>query len=251
MPDGGLPEPGSWNRFQLEASNPAAAVETLRNHGARFRNDIVVGIGGKQILLEDPSGNPIELLADLALGVDVSTRGGGSGRTVAGWALAVRPSTPIRVHARAVAWRVTVTCGPAAVAVPAGACAAWSPPRSSITASAASTTTSAPTSSGTVRRRCRRQTARSASTLTVVAVDALAGAAAMPGVGWAGRCHLAGSRRFGGRSRVVGASALPGTGAAGRDDAARRRMARAAAEDIRRVGSLARACNAAWQPGQA
>jgi hypothetical protein len=42
-------------------SDLAAAVETLRNHGARFRNDIVVGVGGKQILLEDPSGNPIEL----------------------------------------------------------------------------------------------------------------------------------------------------------------------------------------------
>ena len=61
MPDGRLPEPGGWNRFQLEVPDLAAAVETLRNHGARFRNDIVVGVGGKQILLEDPSGNPIEL----------------------------------------------------------------------------------------------------------------------------------------------------------------------------------------------
>jgi catechol 2,3-dioxygenase-like lactoylglutathione lyase family enzyme len=61
MPDGRVPEPGGWNRFQLEVSNLAATVEALRSHGARFRNDIVVGVGGKQILLEDPSGNPIEL----------------------------------------------------------------------------------------------------------------------------------------------------------------------------------------------
>jgi catechol 2,3-dioxygenase-like lactoylglutathione lyase family enzyme len=61
MPDGALPEPGGWNRFQLEVPDLAAIVESLRNHGARFRNDIVVGVGGKQILLEDPSGNPIEL----------------------------------------------------------------------------------------------------------------------------------------------------------------------------------------------
>jgi catechol 2,3-dioxygenase-like lactoylglutathione lyase family enzyme len=61
MPDGSLPEPGGWNRFQLEVADLAAAVDTLRSHGARFRNDLVVGVGGKQILLEDPSGNPIEL----------------------------------------------------------------------------------------------------------------------------------------------------------------------------------------------
>jgi catechol 2,3-dioxygenase-like lactoylglutathione lyase family enzyme len=61
MPDGTLPEPGGWNRFQLEVPDLAVTVESLRGHGARFRNDIVVGVGGKQILLEDPSGNPIEL----------------------------------------------------------------------------------------------------------------------------------------------------------------------------------------------
>ena len=61
MPDGSVPEPGGWNRFQLEVADLAATVETLRRHGAHFRNDIVVGVGGKQILLEDPSGNPIEL----------------------------------------------------------------------------------------------------------------------------------------------------------------------------------------------
>ena len=61
MPDGRVPEPGGWNRFAIEFGDLAAAVESMRAAGARFRNDIVVGRGGKQILLEDPSGNPIEL----------------------------------------------------------------------------------------------------------------------------------------------------------------------------------------------
>ncbi len=61
MPDGRVPEPGGWNRFQLQVSDLSALVETLRGQGATFRNDIVVGVGGRQILLEDPSGNPVEL----------------------------------------------------------------------------------------------------------------------------------------------------------------------------------------------
>jgi catechol 2,3-dioxygenase-like lactoylglutathione lyase family enzyme len=61
MPDGTMPEPGGWNRFSLEVTDLAGTVEDLRGHGARFRNDIVTGVGGMQILLEDPSGNPIEL----------------------------------------------------------------------------------------------------------------------------------------------------------------------------------------------
>ena len=61
MPDGRTPEPGGWNRIQLEVEDLAAEVEALRKAGARFRNEIVTGRGGKQILLEDPSGNPIEL----------------------------------------------------------------------------------------------------------------------------------------------------------------------------------------------
>jgi catechol 2,3-dioxygenase-like lactoylglutathione lyase family enzyme len=61
MPDGTLPEPGGWNRFTLEVDDLADTVATLRAQGAHFRNDIVTGVGGKQILLEDPSGNPIEL----------------------------------------------------------------------------------------------------------------------------------------------------------------------------------------------
>src|SRR5215813_1893275 len=61
MPDGTMPTPGGWNRFSLEVADLEATVETLRAHGARFRNDIVTGVGGKQILVEDPSGNPVEL----------------------------------------------------------------------------------------------------------------------------------------------------------------------------------------------
>jgi hypothetical protein len=61
MPDGRVPTPGGWNRFSLEVTDIEQTVDQLRAHNARFRNDIVAGIGGKQILLEDPSGNPIEL----------------------------------------------------------------------------------------------------------------------------------------------------------------------------------------------
>jgi catechol 2,3-dioxygenase-like lactoylglutathione lyase family enzyme len=61
MPDGREPEPGGWNRIQLEVQDLAGEVESMRKSGAHFRNEIVSGRGGKQILLEDPSGNPIEL----------------------------------------------------------------------------------------------------------------------------------------------------------------------------------------------
>src|SRR5487761_281113 len=61
LADGTLPEPGGWNRFCVEVPDLAGTVETLRGAGAHFRNDIVTGVGGKQILLEDPSGNPVEL----------------------------------------------------------------------------------------------------------------------------------------------------------------------------------------------
>jgi catechol 2,3-dioxygenase-like lactoylglutathione lyase family enzyme len=61
MPDGSVPAPGGWNRFQLEVDDIEAIVARLRDAGATFRNDIVSGVGGKQILVEDPAGNPIEL----------------------------------------------------------------------------------------------------------------------------------------------------------------------------------------------
>jgi catechol 2,3-dioxygenase-like lactoylglutathione lyase family enzyme len=61
MPDGTLPSPGGWNRFSLEVSDLDALVGKLRKNGAHFRNDIVTGVGGRQILVEDPSGNPVEL----------------------------------------------------------------------------------------------------------------------------------------------------------------------------------------------
>ena len=61
MPDGTNQAPGGWNRFAVEVSDLANTIETLRKAGIRFRNDIVTGVGGKQILIEDPSGNPVEL----------------------------------------------------------------------------------------------------------------------------------------------------------------------------------------------
>jgi catechol 2,3-dioxygenase-like lactoylglutathione lyase family enzyme len=61
MPDGRLPEPGGWNRFQLEVADLDAEVDRLRGAGATFRNEIVEGVGGRQILVDDPAGNCVEL----------------------------------------------------------------------------------------------------------------------------------------------------------------------------------------------
>jgi catechol 2,3-dioxygenase-like lactoylglutathione lyase family enzyme len=61
MPDGRTPQPGGWNRIHFIVDDIAAEVERLRAAGLTFRNDIVTGPGGQQILLEDPSGNPVEL----------------------------------------------------------------------------------------------------------------------------------------------------------------------------------------------
>ncbi len=61
MPDGRRPEPGGWNRIQLPVEDLAAEVERLRKAGAHFRGDIVTGFGGQQVLVDDPSGNPVEL----------------------------------------------------------------------------------------------------------------------------------------------------------------------------------------------
>jgi catechol 2,3-dioxygenase-like lactoylglutathione lyase family enzyme len=71
MPDGTVPTPGGWNRFALETSDLTATVDELRKAGVPFRNDIVTGVGGRQVLIDDPSGNPVELfeptLAEAAL----------------------------------------------------------------------------------------------------------------------------------------------------------------------------------------
>ncbi|KRB24562.1 glyoxalase [Mesorhizobium sp. Root695] len=61
MPDGSRPEPGGWNRIQIEVKDLEALVAALRHAGQSFRNDIVKGMGGSQILLQDPSGNLVEL----------------------------------------------------------------------------------------------------------------------------------------------------------------------------------------------
>jgi predicted enzyme related to lactoylglutathione lyase len=61
MPDGSLPEPGGWNRFSIEVDDIESTAQALRRAGVAFRNEIVTGVGGKQVLVEDPSGNPVEL----------------------------------------------------------------------------------------------------------------------------------------------------------------------------------------------
>ena len=61
MPDGTVPEPGGWNRFAIEVADLAETVDKLRGQGVPFRNEIVTGVGGRQILAEDPSGNLVEL----------------------------------------------------------------------------------------------------------------------------------------------------------------------------------------------
>ena len=65
MPDGSFPEPGGWNRIMVEVPDLDRAVDELRESGARFRNEIVTGVGVRQILLEDPAGNPVELFQPL------------------------------------------------------------------------------------------------------------------------------------------------------------------------------------------
>ncbi len=61
MPDGRIPEPGGWNRLVVQVDDLASLVETLKAEGTIFRNEIISGVGGLQILAEDPAGNPIEL----------------------------------------------------------------------------------------------------------------------------------------------------------------------------------------------
>jgi predicted enzyme related to lactoylglutathione lyase len=61
MPDSQLPPPGGWNRIQIEVEDLETTVEKLKRQGVRFRNVMVIGNGGKQVLIDDPSGNPVEL----------------------------------------------------------------------------------------------------------------------------------------------------------------------------------------------
>lgn len=61
MTDGSVPSPGAWNRLVIQVDGLASLVERLKGQGIHFRNEIISGVGGKQILAEDPSGNPIEL----------------------------------------------------------------------------------------------------------------------------------------------------------------------------------------------
>ena len=61
MPDGRKPEPGGWNRIIVQSGNLEGDTDGLKKAGVKFRNDIVAGPGGRQVLLEDPSGNPVEL----------------------------------------------------------------------------------------------------------------------------------------------------------------------------------------------
>ena len=78
MPDGRVQAPGGWNRFAIEVEDIEAVVAQLRVAGARFRNDIVTGVGGKQIIVEDPAGNPVELFQPLR---EEARLGGGAGRS--------------------------------------------------------------------------------------------------------------------------------------------------------------------------
>jgi catechol 2,3-dioxygenase-like lactoylglutathione lyase family enzyme len=74
MPDGRKPEAGGWNRFAIVVEDLAKTVSQLRQHGVSFRNDIVEGPGGKQILVEDPSGNVIELFEPARIAKSVVSR---------------------------------------------------------------------------------------------------------------------------------------------------------------------------------
>jgi hypothetical protein len=68
MPDGALPAPGGWNRFQVELDDLDAAVARLAATGVRFRSEIITGNGGRQVLADGPSGNPVELFQPFARG---------------------------------------------------------------------------------------------------------------------------------------------------------------------------------------
>src|SRR5215470_16300556 len=79
MPDGTRQAPGGWNRFAIEVADLDSVVGELRTAGVHFRNDVVTGVGGKQIIVDDPSGNPVELFEPL---VPEAKLGGTSDRSV-------------------------------------------------------------------------------------------------------------------------------------------------------------------------
>lgn len=80
MPDGTMQRPGGWNRFSIEVPDLEATISELRAHGVRFRNDIVTGVGGKQVIVDDPSGNPIELFQPLLDEARLAPAAGGGRR---------------------------------------------------------------------------------------------------------------------------------------------------------------------------
>jgi catechol 2,3-dioxygenase-like lactoylglutathione lyase family enzyme len=61
MPDGTVPTPGGWNRFSLEVADLAGIVDRLRDAGVHLRSDVITGVGGNQVVIDDPAGNPVEL----------------------------------------------------------------------------------------------------------------------------------------------------------------------------------------------
>lgn len=79
MPGGTRQEPGGWNRFVVEVPDLEASVAALRAAGVPFRNDVVTGVGGKQVLIEDPSGNPVELFEPVLPEARLRRGGGSSG----------------------------------------------------------------------------------------------------------------------------------------------------------------------------
>jgi catechol 2,3-dioxygenase-like lactoylglutathione lyase family enzyme len=74
MTDGTRQAPGGWNRFAIEVADLDAMVSKLRAAGVHFRNDVVTGVGGKQIIVDDPSGNPIELFQPILPEAKLGTR---------------------------------------------------------------------------------------------------------------------------------------------------------------------------------
>jgi catechol 2,3-dioxygenase-like lactoylglutathione lyase family enzyme len=74
MKDGRRQAPGGWNRFAIEVAGLDAVVSELRAAGVQFRNDVVTGVGGKQIIVDDPSGNPVELFEPILPEAKLGTR---------------------------------------------------------------------------------------------------------------------------------------------------------------------------------